>query len=91
MWTHGLLQAMSQLASRFYITSSAADDMKSSGHHSNTLSCLTSHYVIAAEEITTDRNPLLGKNRSERVFKGFWNDSLVAVKALSDQIPVDVS
>jgi serine/threonine protein kinase len=80
---------MPQLASCFHIASLPAEDMKSSSPHSNTLSYLTSHYLIAAEEITTDRNSPLGKNRSGRVFKGFWNDNLVAVKVLSDQTAVD--
>jgi hypothetical protein len=52
---------------------------------------LTSHHFIAAEDIVTDQTSPLGKNRRGRVFKGFWNDSLVSVKVLSDEASVDVS
>ena len=52
---------------------------------------LNSHYVMAAEEIKIDKKSPLGKNRRGRVFKGSWNESLVAVKILSDETPVVVS
>jgi hypothetical protein len=51
----------------------------------------TPHYVIATQEITADRDCPLGKNkRTGSVFKGFWNNSLVAVKFLSNETQVDV-
>jgi hypothetical protein len=54
------------------------------------LAGLTPQYIIAAEEVTADRDAPLGRG-STKVFKGFWNNSLVAVKILSDESPIDVS
>jgi hypothetical protein len=52
----------------------------------------TPHYIVAAQDITTDRDSRLGTSkRSSSVFKGFWNNSLVAVKILSNEAPTDVS
>jgi hypothetical protein len=51
----------------------------------------TPHYIIAAQEITADRESQLGSaRRTGSVFKGFWNNSVVAVKVLSSETPVDV-
>ena len=51
------------------------------------------HYLIGAQEITADRESQLGTNsrRTGTVFKGFWNDKVVAVKVLSNEIQVNVS
>jgi hypothetical protein len=52
----------------------------------------TPHYIIAAQEISADRESQLGSaRRTGSVFKGFWNSSVVAVKVLSSETPVDVS
>jgi hypothetical protein len=49
------------------------------------------HYVIATQEITADQDaPLGAPRRTGSVFKGFWNNSLVAVKILSNDTPADV-
>jgi hypothetical protein len=54
-------------------------------------SASTPHYIIAAREITADRDSPLGSNRrTGSVFKGSWNNSVVAVKVLSNETPVDV-
>jgi hypothetical protein len=51
----------------------------------------TPRHVIAAQEVTADRNCRLGTSkRTGNVFKGFWNNSLVAVKMLPKETPVDV-
>lgn len=52
---------------------------------------LTSHYLIALEEIVADQNPQLRRSRRGHVSKCFWNDNVVAVKILSDDALVDVS
>lgn len=52
----------------------------------------TPHYIIGAQEITADRESQLGTSRrTGSVFKGFWNNNVVAVKVLSNETPVDVS
>jgi hypothetical protein len=51
----------------------------------------TPHYIIATHEITADPDASMGSTRrTGSVFKGFWNNSLVAVKVLSSETPVDV-
>jgi hypothetical protein len=54
---------------------------------------LTPHYIIAPEEIRiVDRDSPLGVGRRNGgVFKGSWNNSLVGIKLLSNDTPVDVS
>jgi len=53
---------------------------------------LTPHYIITPEEITTDQDSPLGVGRRNGgVFKGFWNNSLVGIRLLSNDTPVDVS
>jgi hypothetical protein len=54
---------------------------------------LTPHYIIAPEEIVADRYSPLGVGRRNHggVFKGFWNNSLVGIRLLSNDTPVDVS
>jgi hypothetical protein len=51
----------------------------------------TPYYVISPQEIAADRDsPLRTTKRTGTVFKGFWNNSIVAVKILSNDSPVDV-
>jgi hypothetical protein len=51
-----------------------------------------SHYIIASEEIIANRDSPLGlRKRNGGVFKGFWNNSLVAIRYLSNETPLDVS
>jgi hypothetical protein len=51
----------------------------------------TPHYVIATQDITADRESPLGTpRRAGSVYKGFWNNSLVAVKVLSNDTSLDV-
>jgi serine/threonine protein kinase len=69
--------------------SATASNVESSNPSTNLSSSSTSPYLIAGEEITTDRKSPLGRNRRGRVFKGFWNDSVVAVKILSNDTSVD--
>lgn len=53
---------------------------------------LTPHYIIAPEEIVADRDSPLGVGRRNGgVFKGFWNNSLVGIRFLSNDAPMDVS
>jgi hypothetical protein len=53
---------------------------------------LAPHYIIAPEEIVADRDSPLGLGRRNGgVFKGFWNNSLVGIRLLSNDTPVDVS
>jgi len=48
------------------------------------------HYIIAPEEITADQESPLGVGRRNgRVFRGIWNNSLVAIRLLSNDTPVD--
>jgi hypothetical protein len=50
------------------------------------------HYLIPPEEITADRDSPLGVGRRNgSVFKGIWNNSLVAIRVLSNDTPLDVS
>ena len=59
---------------------------------SSQLALTQAHYIIAPEEITADQDSPLGVGRRNgRVFKGTWNNSLVAIKLLSNDTPVDVS
>lgn len=50
--------------------------------------------TIPAEEIHADRNFLLGKSTTRitdtNVFRGTWNESLVAVRVLSEQTVFEV-
>lgn len=46
------------------------------------------HYMIASEDVSVDQtNPLGPAQRNGRVLKGYWNDSVVAVKLLKSEIP----
>ena len=68
--------------------------VKASRHPSNfsSQSVSTPHYVIPTQEIAADRDSPLGANRRTGcVFKGFWNNSVVAVKVLAVDTPIDVS
>ena len=51
-------------------------------------------YTIPAEEINADRGFPLGKNTlrttSASVFRGSWNESLVAVRVLPKETAVEV-
>lgn len=55
-------------------------------------SAQTPHYVIATQEVTADPDSPLGTKRTGigSVFKGSWNNSIVAVKLLSKETPGDV-
>jgi hypothetical protein len=51
----------------------------------------TPHYIISAQEITADRDSPLGTaKRTGSVFKGLWNNSIVAIKVLSNETSGDV-
>jgi hypothetical protein len=53
---------------------------------------LTPHYIIAPEEIIADQDSPLGvERRNGGVFKGFWNSSLVSIRLLANDMPMDVS
>lgn len=51
---------------------------------------LAPHYIISAHEITVDQTSHLGGMIMGRVFKGRWNNSVVAVKFLSQETLMDV-
>jgi hypothetical protein len=49
------------------------------------------HYIIASEDVSVDQTKPLGiVKRNGRVFKGYWNDSVVVVKLLKTEIPGEV-
>jgi hypothetical protein len=50
---------------------------------------LAPQYIIAADEVTVDQDLPLGKG-STNGFRGLWNNSLVAIKVLSDESALDV-
>jgi hypothetical protein len=55
-------------------------------------STLTPPYIISAEEVIADQDqPSSVNRRTGSVLKGFWNNSLVGIKVLSNDTPVDVS
>lgn len=49
------------------------------------------HYIIASEDVSVDQaTPLGAVKHNGKVFKGYWNESVVAVKFLKSDIPGEV-
>lgn len=52
----------------------------------------TPHWIVPTEQVAADSDaPLGGSRRAGNVFKGTWNNTVVAVKILSKDTSVDVS
>jgi len=53
----------------------------------------SNHSTVPMEQVVLDRDapPLGGSRKAGNVFKATWNNTIVAVKLLSKETPVDVS